>query len=222
MKKYFLNILTFLFYFIYLDIAIILVNYLGFDYNSISLNKRIIFVLICNIIFMLYLLIVYIKELKTDAKDFKKNFKKYVSKYFIYYVNGVILMAILNIIIQLITGLKLGGNESTLRDYIHRIPLYMFFSTAIYAPFVEEMIFRKSIRNLVKNDNLFIVLSGFIFGVLHITNFSNIKEIIMGIPYIVMGIDFALIYSRSKNIFTTMSFHMFHNLLLFLIIILFK
>lgn len=220
MKKYFINILTFLFYFIYFELIVMLINYLGFDYNSFSYNKKVLLLFISNLLFMIYLLVIYRHELKDDLKDYKKNFKDYINKYLIYYVIGVALMAGSNLILQKITGLELSGNESTLRELIKSIPIYMGFSTVLYAPFVEEIIFRKSIRNVTKNKKVFVLLSGFIFGILHITSFSNVKEIIMGIPYIIMGIDFAVIYVKSNNIFTTMIFHLFHNLILFLMIIL--
>lgn len=220
MKKYFINILTFLFYFIYFELIVMLINYLGFDYNSFSYNKKVLLLFISNLLFMIYLLTIYRHELINDLKDYKKNFKDYINKYLIYYVIGVALMAGSNLILQKITGLELSGNESTLRELIKSIPMYMGFSTVLYAPFVEEIIFRKSIRNVTKNKKIFVLLSGFIFGILHITSFSNIKEIIMGIPYIIMGIDFAVIYVKSNNIFTTMIFHLFHNLILFLMIIL--
>lgn len=220
MKKYFINILTFLFYFIYFELIVMLINYLGFDYNSFSYNKKVLLLFISNLLFMIYLLVIYRHELKDDLKDYKKNFKDYINKYLIYYVIGVASMAGSNLILQKITGLELSGNESTLRELIKSIPIYMGFSTVLYAPFVEEIIFRKSIRNVTKNKKVFVLLSGFIFGILHITSFSNVKEIIMGIPYIIMGIDFAVIYVKSNNIFTTMIFHLFHNLILFLMIIL--
>lgn len=220
MKKYFINILTFLLYFIYFELIVMLINYLGFNYNNFSYNKKVLLLFISNFLFMIYLLIIYRRELKDDLKDYKKYFKGYINKYFIYYVIGVALMAGSNLILQKITGLKLSGNESTLRELIKSIPIYMGFSTVLYAPFVEEIIFRKSIRNVTKNKKVFVLLSGFIFGILHITSFSNVKEIIMGIPYIIMGIDFAVIYVKSNNIFTTMIFHLFHNLILFLMIIL--
>lgn len=220
MKKYFINILTFLLYFIYFELIVMLINCLGFNYNNFSYNKKVLLLFISNFLFMIYLLIIYRLELKDDLKDYKKNFKDYINKYFIYYVMGVALMAGSNLILQKITGLELSGNESTLRELIKSIPIYMGFSTVLYAPFVEEIIFRKSIRNVTKNKKVFVLLSGFIFGILHITSFSNVKEIIMGIPYIIMGIDFAVIYVKSNNIFTTMIFHLFHNLILFLMIIL--
>ena len=60
-------------------------------------------------------------------------------------------------------------------------------------------------------------LSGIIFGLAHITDPSNMTELLFSIPYIVMGIIFALIYSRTNNIFTTITFHLCHNLILLII-----
>jgi membrane protease YdiL (CAAX protease family) len=93
----------------------------------------------------------------------------------------------------------------------------MIFSSVIYAPFVEEIIFRKSIKNVIKNPYIFIIISGFLFGILHINDYKNFSEILMGIPYIIMGLDFAYIYHKTNNIFTTMTFHFCHNLILLLI-----
>ena len=82
------------------------------------------------------------------------------------------------------------------------------------------MIFRKSIKNIVKNKYAFVIISGLLFGLLHISDYTDIKEYIMSVSYIVMGLDFAYIYHKTNNIFTTMSIHSFHNLLLFITTIL--
>ena len=63
----------------------------------------------------------------------------------------------------------------------------------------------------------FVVASGLIFGVAHISNFGSVTEWLFGIPYMIMGMDFAYIYCKSDNIFTTMSYHMMHNLILLII-----
>ena len=49
------------------------------------------------------------------------------------------------------------------------------------------------------------------------TGHEGINEILMGIPYIIMGLDFAYIYAKTKNIFTTMTLHSIHNLTLLII-----
>ncbi len=126
-------------------------------------------------------------------------------------------MALLNTLLSKITGQDYSSNESLIREYIDKYPLYMFFSSVIFAPAIEELLFRKSIKNIFKNKYLFIIISGILFGISHVTNFRDINELLFSIPYIIMGIDFAYIYHKTNNIFTTMTFHLGHNLILLII-----
>lgn len=217
MKKIIRNILIFLSYFLYDAVFIIIADSFGFDYFKLSNEKKILFSTITSFLFIIFLIFAYKDEIKKDINDFKENGKKYISKYFIYYVIGAILMGVTNLIIQSITKINLSGNEEQIRDLIKDYPLYMTIISVITAPFIEEIIFRKSLKNIFKLKYLFIVISGFIFGLLHISDFSNTGQILLGIPYIIMGIDFAYIYYKTDNVFTTMTFHIAHNLILLII-----
>lgn len=217
MKKIIKNILIFISYFIYEYLFIYILDYFGIHFSNFEYANKVITMFIFNLIFILLIIMIYKKELLIDLKDFKINYKQYLSKYLGLYVLGVFLMGCTNLILQLITHLEISGNEENVRSLISKIPLFMAFSSVIYAPFVEEIIFRKSIKNIIDKKYIFIILSGFIFGALHITNYKDINEILMGIPYMIMGIDFAYIYYKTNNIFTTMTFHLCHNLILFII-----
>lgn len=122
-------------------------------------------------------------------------------------------MALSNIIIYGITGNALSENEINIREYIKLFPLYMSFSTVIYAPIVEELIFRKSIKNILGNSLVFVVASGIIFGLVHITS-GTLNDFLTIIPYILMGVTLSYIYYKSDNIFTTITLHLVHNFLL--------
>ena len=96
----------------------------------------------------------------------------------------------------------------------------MIFSTVIYAPFVEEIIFRKNIYDCVtafgSNKTtkwLYVMISGFIFAALHVSGTvkSNLDYLYI-IPYLSLGITFSLLYVKSDNVFSTISIHAFHNL----------
>ena len=91
------------------------------------------------------------------------------------------------------------------------MPIYMIFSSCIYAPFAEEMVFRKSLRNCFNNKVLYILLSGLIFGSMHLLSASSIVELVFLVPYSALGCAFAYMYSKTDNIFVPMSFHMVHN-----------
>ena len=83
-------------------------------------------------------------------------------------------------------------------------------------PFTEEMIFRKSLRNCFNNKVLYILLSGLIFGSMHLLSASSIVELVFLIPYSSLGCVFAYMYYKTDNIFVPMTFHMMHNTIIVL------
>lgn len=217
MKKIIKNILILLSYFLYDAIFIVIAEMFGFNYFKTSRGNQLLFSLITSLIFILFLFCVYRHEIKNEFKDFKENGKKHLKKYVIYYIIGVIAMGLSNLIIQSITKTNLSANEENVRNLIQDYPIYMSIISVITAPIIEEFIFRKSFKNIFKLKYLFIIISGFIFGILHVADFSNISQILLGIPYILMGIDFAYIYYKTDNLFVTLTFHSAHNLVLLII-----
>lgn len=100
----------------------------------------------------------------------------------------------------------------------------------ILAPIVEELIFRKAMFGYMKKFNLSktkkILISGIIFGGIHVATAilsmiiesASIKEIIteviLGIPYCVMGIILSYTYADSdENMAVPTLIHMFNNAL---------
>ena len=216
MKKVLKNLLIFISYFIYITLIKGILFVFNINYYNMDIKYKILTTILIQITYIVFIIILYRKELKEDIKKFKENYKKDIYNYLIIYLLGILLMGISNIILSRITNQSVSGNESMVRIYIDNYPLYMIFSSIIYAPFIEEMIFRKSIRNIFKNKYLFIIISGLLFGIVHISSI-NLNELLFSIPYIIMGIDFAYIYYKTNNIFITMTFHLCHNLVLLLL-----
>ena len=212
-KKIILNIFMFLFYFIYQLITIVVASLMKI---SISNNfQKELYLFLSSSIYFIIVILVYRKELIYDLKKF--NIKLLI-KYIPIYIIGILLMWISNYIISNITHIEFSQNEALVRKTIKLFPIYMSFSTVIYAPLVEEITFRKTFKNIIKDGILFILVSGIIFGLIHISVSDNTtNDMIMIIPYIIMGIDFSYIYYKSDNIFTTITLHSMHNLILLII-----
>ena len=228
------NLVVFSYYFIYVDLFLAIFTIVGFDFYALDATTRVAIWLAIDALFMVFLYLLYRKDIKTDFKDYKKNYKSYF-KYVNVYLIGVILMGLTNLLIQKLTGSGLSGNEQSIRALLPKYPIYITFGAIIFAPFVEEMIFRKIIKNIVSNKYAFyftkmfkkdtkklttyafIIISGLVFGLIHISNFRDTNQILLGIPYMIMGLDFAYIYHKTNNIFTTMVFHAIHNTILLLI-----
>lgn len=219
MKQIIKYSLIFLSYFFYNFFILLILNFFKINISNFSVLTKNIYLFVVDFIYIFILWLFIKKDLKIELNNFKKNGIKLIIKFFPIYLFGVILMGISNSILISITGLELSSNEENVRTMIKFYPFYMFFSSVIYAPFVEEVIFRKSIKKVINNETLFILLSGLIFGLIHVISGGNesINEILMGIPYIIMGIDFAYIFYKSENIFTTMALHSLHNLILIII-----
>lgn len=210
-RKIMFNIFVFLGYFAY-DILITFV----FLILNINTDKaKGVYLIITSIIYLLFLIYLYRKELIDDLGKFKLiNVVKYIPIYII----GILLMAYSNSLLSNITNIDISKNEELVRQYIKTLPIYMSFSTVVYAPIVEEITFRKIFKNIFNNKYLFIILSGCIFGLVHMSLISTtFNDFLMIIPYIVMGIDFSYIYYKSDNIFTTITLHSIHNLILLII-----
>ena len=203
-------ILIFLLYLLYSDIIIIILTKLEVNIKALPNNLKIAIMFLINLSLMIMLFIFYSKSIKENLKDLKLNFKSYIKDNFKYYVIGLLIMIISNIIISFFVEGN-STNETLIREYINIMPIYMIFSSCIYAPFAEEMVFRKSLRNCFNNKVLYILLSGLIFGSMHLLSASNLVELVFLIPYSSLGCVFAYMYYKTNNIFVPMTFHMVHN-----------
>ena len=95
----------------------------------------------------------------------------------------------------------------------------MIFSISIYAPFIEEIIFRKSIRDFIFSFGnnkitkyIFCIVSGFVFAILHIVGAATSPiDYLYTVPYFALGFSFAMLYCKSDNIFSSISMHFLHN-----------
>ena len=184
--------------------------YIGIDFNTISFEQSIFLTLIKYVFFMLLLAIIYRKYLKEKWFDFKKNFKKYFSIAFKDWFTGILIMLFANMIInRFINGL--GENEEAVQNLISKIPFIAIFMTSFFAPFNEEMIYRKSLQDCFKNKYLYMITSGLIFGFIHVMGAANPYEYLLIISYGALGFMFAHTISETDNIFCTIMMHMLHN-----------
>ncbi len=202
--------------FFYIFLASFLISFLklfNIDYNELSKRVKIICILLTEIITMCSILLVMNKKVTRDFKDIVKNHKTYFKKYFKYWLIAVGIMIMSNMIIGMIMGGNdVSGNEKVIRDTFKISPLYIFITSVIIAPITEEMIFRQSIRNIIPNKILFILVSGLIFGALHIvTGFRGPLDLLYLIPYCAPGFAFAYILADSDNIWISTSLHLMHN-----------
>lgn len=195
-----------------LEIGILLLTKI--NPKNLTILQKSIFLIICEIIIMIIILLINKEKLKKNIKDIKEKYEEYYTEYLKLYILALIIMIISNLIINNLTK-GIAGNEEMIRTTLNKAPLYMFFSSVIFAPFTEEMVFRQSIKNIITNKKTFIITSGLIFGGLHVIgNINTIYDILYIIPYATPGIALAIMLEKTDNIFVPMGIHFLHNGLL--------
>lgn len=217
--KEWLIFLGIFFIFMYIEYLIVgLYSALGYDIFNLPFYKKIIILLSKYIILIPIYIIKDHKYLKEKWFDFIKNIKKYFEISFKNWFTGFLIMLFSNILINYLAP-GLGENESAVQILIQKIPVTAFILTTILAPFTEEMVFRKSLKDCVTNKWVYMILSGLIFGLIHTSISTNTLELLLIIPYGALGFMFAKTVSETNNIYSTIMMHMLHNGILTIIAI---
>ena len=179
--------------------------------------------IVANIILIIISIFFFKSRLRRDVKALKDNFKKYTE----FIIKQQCIMFVIYLAVSVISFalsyFLFGSVDSSINQQeIESLPMFVIiFLAIIYGPIVEELLFRGSIRRFIKNDILFIIISGLVFGLLHTLLESTLLEaLIKGIPYIFAGFYFAYLYVKTENITISVISHFIHNFIALLAIIL--
>ena len=133
----------------------------GIQINKLSKPMVALVLIIYSLIILAILLLISKEKYLNNLKEYKKNFKAYFKRNVKYWLSALLIMAASNLIIYLIFNSETSANDATIRQIFDNYPLYMIIQSIIIAPLTEEIVFRQSIRYLVKNNILFIIISVF-------------------------------------------------------------
>jgi membrane protease YdiL (CAAX protease family) len=171
-----------------------------------------------SVMVFLILLFIYWKDLREEFKIFIKKPIENLDKGFSYYCAGFGIMIVSNLIINILLGGGGPNNEHAVQKMIQVAPWLMLIEAGLLAPFNEEIVFRKTLKDIFKNKWVFAFLSFLMFGGAHVIDSAKtFIDILYIIPYGALGGAFALAYYDTDTIFTSMTMHMIHNLILCII-----
>lgn len=194
---------------------------LKIDINKITANQAIYLSLYATLTILLIYILIYKEDIKKDMKKFKNNLWESLNNGLGAWFMGFVFMFMANTFITSFFSIT-SGNENIVRAMIKINPSIMLLYAGILAPINEELVFRKAIRDIMgdKYKVLFIIISGLIFGYLHVTNLDvNIYNILFIIPYGILGMALAYTYRETDSIITPILIHMFHNIAVTLFVI---
>ncbi len=175
-------------------------------------NLQLIYTLLSSLVLVSIIFYIYENTLKKSFRDLRKNHQKYFSEGLKYWLFSLFFMFLFNLILLALTKNNLPANEKIIRESFKINPLIIFMLAVVITPFLEELVFRQGFRDMIKNDFLFILISSFIFGALHVIGGLNSYFALLYIlPYMMPGIAFGIILIKTNNILVPIGFHFLHN-----------
>ena len=217
-------IFSLLFFFYFGKIVSIILLLFGFDLNNLSILGQSIYQFVGTIVLFIILFFIYYKDVKEDFLNFKKNIKtniKTIIKMYIIFMLikfGVsFISTLIMVLLEFDTNSLTSANQNVIQDLVKTTPILMIITTGFIGPVYEEILFRLGFKKVIDNKTLFIVISGFVFGLMHIFPLAKGITLTLGliqsISYVSMGLVLAFIYEKSNNIFITIGIHFLNNFL---------
>lgn len=218
-----LTFLLFMFFNIGLIIRKILM-FTGIDVSLFNYSELTYFSCLVDSILVIIVIILYEKIFNKDWYLLKnkfdiREFLKYACIFFAVKIVSAIITAIIIVIIG--SNIIESENQSIIVTLTSASPILMIISSSLLAPIVEEGVFRLGFRKLIKNNYLFIFISGFVFGLMHIfpTDLALSVALTQGITYIAIGSLLSWVYVKTDNIWIVILLHSLNNLISMLAII---
>lgn len=196
---------------------------LTYSYQSglaLSRVSAIIIIFVQSIILSILFFFIDWKYLKTVFQSAIKNWRETVKFTFIGFASLILVLYLSNFFLQMIGVYEVPENELAIQSLFQSnlfVLIVLFLTLCVLTPIIEEIIYRKVLFGFFQSRfgvTGSIILSGVIFGFMHVTG-DNLLQII---PYMAMGFVFGFMYVKSKkNLGVVMGMHFLNNFLVFLV-----
>ena len=169
----------------------------------------------------IFTVIVFYKEYIDDFKVFKEYFYEYNSVILKTFISMLIVIGIINLSIRLSTGVTTSTNQENINEMFLKSPIILSLMSIFYAPIVEESLYRGVLKKLISNKYLFIIISGLLFGLVHvIDDYKSLGDFMYILTYASLGMFLAYIYDKTKNIWCNIYLHFLQNFMSIILLIL--
>lgn len=190
----------------------------GLDINNLTNEIGVFLSGFSSFLLALILFFIYRNDIIDEFKKFKNKFLSNLDTGLKYWVLGLCGMMVSNFIISLLFNSGQAGNEEAVQSMIGTLPWLMFITAGFLAPWNEEIIFRKSLKDIFSKKWIYVFASGTLFGLAHVIgNIDVWTDWLFILPYGSLGLAFAASYYDTDTVFTPMIFHMIHNAVLVLL-----
>lgn len=181
-------------------------NVISIVFSTFNIVNTTLISFVADLIFLICIVFAYRENLKNDLKDLKENYKvidaiKTVVLWFAIIFIFNICMGVLTDLLWPAASNMQDGNTKLLFDSNTLNLTYKIFKTMVFAIVAEELIFRESISDVIKNKWVFILVSASVYTLINFAfvGFSS-KIIVLDIlSYFLPALLFSYAYTKYNN-----------------------
>lgn len=177
-------------------------------------------------VFAVIFIVIQRKKLAESIRDYRENYKKYLPHVII----SVPIMFMLIIVVAItLSSLGIGDstNETAVSEAVKANPIIEGATVLLIGPFVEEMVFRgfiyEMVRGKIKDDKklliwLWVLIASVIFMVNHceLEDFRSLKAMASYLIVFAEGLAMTGLYEKDRNIFSSLLLHCTINAIAFM------
>ncbi len=208
-KTLLISVSVIIFYFLWPQLINVIKELFNHSFDSIL-------EFVSNLILIVGLIYIYRNDLKNYLKDFKKNAKRNILMILIFSILIIVLVPIINLLINSIFKIDGGtSNDNSLLESFKNNPFRIGLMTIIYYPIVEEIVFEKTLKDVISNKWLFMVLSSLFFWYYNIAYSANFTLVAIAgsFSYFAVGFVKAYTFSKTDNLFVPIFIKAIYNAL---------
>ena len=173
-----------------------------------------------HLVFLFLLIYIYHKDILNGIKEIRKKTmgKKILAIILftlLFFVVGTIFGGIIR---NIVSDYDTGTNQLYL--LFPKIPwgtLFVCFSTIFFYPIIETLVFQKSLRDVINNKYVFVILAAVLNLFFQVQNNPTFSEIVKASPVVLMSVVSSIIYLKKENIMYVIYARMAYNLIICLI-----
>ncbi len=179
-------------------------NVISVVFSTFKITNTIMISFLADLIFLICIIFVYRDNLKNDFENLKKDYK--VSKIIKTVIMWVVIIFVFNILMGALTeiiypNMLFDDNTNAMRSMFKISMPYSLFKTMIFAVIAEELLYRESISDVVKNKYLFIAISSIIYTLMNFIFVGFDSNIIVMdlLSYFLPALLFSTAYVKNNN-----------------------
>lgn len=181
-------------------------NVISVVFSTFKITNTTMISFFADLIFLICIVFVYKENLKDDFENLKNYYK--ISKIVKTVIMWVVIIFVFNILMGALTeiiypnpNMLFDDNTNAMRSMFKISMPYSLFKTMIFAVIAEELLYRESISDVVKNKYLFILVSSIIYTLLNFIFIGfNYKTIFVDIlTYFLPALLLSTAYIKNNN-----------------------